>query len=138
MRGPLHDSEPLRIAERPPHPRRVLVFRSARGPLPASGARCAGCPTDLAMARAACKIQQICKRLPRRTELAFGFNTPPKRPLERNKRNYKQEQAQQQGETSGRTPEPQRPCEPPNKTPGGTSPAGRKSRVSISRILRFP
>jgi hypothetical protein len=41
MRGPLHDSEPLRLAEAPPHPRRILVFRLPRGPLPASGARCA-------------------------------------------------------------------------------------------------
>jgi hypothetical protein len=34
MRGPFRESEPLRIVERPPHPRRVLVFRSAVLPSP--------------------------------------------------------------------------------------------------------
>src|ERR1700680_2001989 len=52
MRGPFHESEALRIVERPPHPRRVLVFLPTCGPLHspsktgvdalvASGARCA-------------------------------------------------------------------------------------------------
>src|SRR3981081_4296787 len=34
MRGPLRESEPHRIVERPPHPRRVLVFRFAGLPSP--------------------------------------------------------------------------------------------------------
>src|ERR1700682_843890 len=33
-RGPLRESEQLRIVERPPHPRRVLVFRLAVWPSP--------------------------------------------------------------------------------------------------------
>jgi hypothetical protein len=37
----------------------------------------------------ACKIQQNYKPLPHRTEFAFEFNTPAKRPLGRNKRNNK-------------------------------------------------
>jgi hypothetical protein len=50
--------------------------------------------------RAACKIQQICKLLRHRAEFAFAFNAPAKRPLEWNKRDNKQEQAQQQAGTS--------------------------------------
>jgi len=34
MRGPLHESEPLRIVEGPPHPRRIPVFRLAVWPSP--------------------------------------------------------------------------------------------------------
>jgi len=34
MRGRFRESEPLRIVERPPHPRRTLVFRLAVPPSP--------------------------------------------------------------------------------------------------------
>jgi hypothetical protein len=77
---------------------------------------------------AACKIQQNYNLLPHRAEFAFAFNVPAKRPLEQNKRDNKQEQAQKQAGTSTA----RRSCEAPNKTPGGTIPAGRNSRVSIS------
>jgi len=65
---------------------------------------------------AACKIQQNYKQLPVGAKFVFGVNIPAKRPLEWNKRNNKQEQAQQQVGTSGAP----RSCEAPNKTPGGT------------------
>ena len=83
----------------------------------------------------ACKIQQICKLRPHRSEFAFGFNTPAKRPLERNKSNNKRDNKPEQvKEQARRSVQVKHQCEAPNKMPGGTIPAGRNSRVSISRI----
>jgi hypothetical protein len=44
----------------------------------------------------ACKVQQKYKPLSHRAKFAFVFNTPAKPPLERNKRDNKQEQPKEQ------------------------------------------
>jgi hypothetical protein len=62
---------------------------------------------------------------PHRTGFAFRFNTPVKRPLERNKRGNKPEQVRKQARHGTRVKHQ-------IKTPGRTIPAGRNSRVSIS------
>jgi hypothetical protein len=69
---------------------------------------------------AACKIQQIYKRVPHRNKFVFGFSTPAKRPLERNKRHNKPEQAKEQARRGVRVSHQ-------TKTPGATIPAGRTS-----------
>src|SRR6266849_4745900 len=54
MRGPLHDSELLRIVERPPHPRRVLVYVHWIWPSPRKRGEVRRVPGEVRRARDSC------------------------------------------------------------------------------------